>query len=145
MDGRDFLSLAENWARGSREAEWRSAVSRAYYGAFHVARDLLRRCRFKVPRADQAHAYLSMRLSNSGHPPVVAAGRSLGTLRQSRNQADYDIDLPFSQATAAAQVQIAKNVVQALEAAALEPVKTQITDAMKVYERNILQNVTWGP
>jgi uncharacterized protein (UPF0332 family) len=143
MDGRDFLPLAENWARGGQEAEWRSAVSRAYYAAFHVARSLLRQCQFRVPRADQAHAYLAMRLSNAQHPDVEVAGRSLGALRQVRNRADYDVDRPFPQATAIAEVQIAKDVVQILEAAALDPVKTQITDAMKSYERDVLQNVTW--
>jgi uncharacterized protein (UPF0332 family) len=56
--GKDFLILAELWITGTSEAEWRSAVSRAYYAAFHVARQLLRTLGFLVPRGDQAHAYL---------------------------------------------------------------------------------------
>jgi hypothetical protein len=44
MDPRDFLDVAGEWVTGTREAEWRSGVSRAYYATFHVARDLLRRC-----------------------------------------------------------------------------------------------------
>ena len=38
MDFRDFLSLAVTLSNGTTEAEWRSASSRAYYAAFHVAR-----------------------------------------------------------------------------------------------------------
>jgi len=59
MTGRDFLALADQLASGGTEAEWRSAISRAYYAAFHVARELLQDLRFSVPHADRAHAYLS--------------------------------------------------------------------------------------
>jgi hypothetical protein len=90
MNWRDFLPLAARLAGGSTEAEWRSAVSRAYYTAFHVARRLLSDLRFTVPRADRAHQYLVFRLGNSGEPAVEQAGRDLETLRRLRNRADYD-------------------------------------------------------
>ena len=48
MNPHDFLEVANEWITGVREAEWRSAVSRAYYAAFHVARLLLERCGFSV-------------------------------------------------------------------------------------------------
>ena len=41
MNGRDFLDVANDLLASPREAAWRSAVSRAYYVAFHVARELL--------------------------------------------------------------------------------------------------------
>jgi hypothetical protein len=63
--GTDFLRLAENWITGGGEADWRSAVSRAYYAAFHEARHLLRELGFPAPRGDQAHAYLWLRLSTA--------------------------------------------------------------------------------
>jgi uncharacterized protein (UPF0332 family) len=91
MDVRDFLEVAWSLLEGNGEAEWRSAVSRAYYAAFHVARQLMIQCGFAVPRADQAHAYLWLRLSNAGHPDVQQAGAQLSFLRQERNRADYDI------------------------------------------------------
>ena len=56
IDGNDFLTLADVWITGRTEAEWRSAVSRAYYAAFHKGRQLLRDLRFLIPRGDQAHA-----------------------------------------------------------------------------------------
>ena len=49
------------------------AVSRAYYAAIHVARLLLGQCGFGVPRGDQAHAYLWLRLSNGQHPDLANA------------------------------------------------------------------------
>ncbi len=69
MDGRDFLPLANALAAGPTEAEWRTAISRAYYAAFHVARQLVMDLGFVVPYADRAHAYLWYRLSNSGKQP----------------------------------------------------------------------------
>jgi len=50
MNWRDFLSLAAQLAGDMAEADWRTAVSRAYYAAFHVARRLLADLNFTVPR-----------------------------------------------------------------------------------------------
>jgi len=43
MDGSDFIALAGKLAAGpaAGEATYRTAVSRAYYGAFHIARSFL--------------------------------------------------------------------------------------------------------
>jgi uncharacterized protein (UPF0332 family) len=145
MDAREFLRLAETLARGTSEVEWRSAVSRAYYAAFHLARDLLFHCSFTVPRADRAHAYLWLRLAHAGDPDVENAGSDLNTLRGSRNRADYDLGRPFPQSTAASQVHLARETIRRLAAADQDPLKTQITDAMKIYERDVLKDVTWRP
>ena len=66
MEFRDFLSLSTALVNGSTEAEWRSAVSRAYYAAFHVARQLLLGLRFTVPGADRAQN--SGRAQDTGAP-----------------------------------------------------------------------------
>jgi uncharacterized protein (UPF0332 family) len=91
MNARDFLTLAQALAGQSTEAAWRTAVSRAYYAAFHVARDLLEGLGFTVPHADPAHGYLWLRLANSGNPQTVQAGNDLNAIRRERNIADYDL------------------------------------------------------
>jgi uncharacterized protein (UPF0332 family) len=146
MNPREFLDVADDLIAGSREADWRSAVSRAYYAAFHVARDLLLQCGFDVPRGDQAHIYLSRRLANSGHPDVENAGNDLNFLRALRNRADYDLDVPLLHATASGQVLAAETIIQLLETVPSAPaVQIQITDTMKIYERDVLGEVTWQP
>jgi uncharacterized protein (UPF0332 family) len=146
MNPRDWLDLADVLAAGIREAEWRGAVGRAYYAAFHVARQLLRQCQFDVPRGEQAHAYLWLRLTNSGHPDVEQAGRRLDQLRRDRNRADYDLGIPLDQRDALNRAQTAQDVIDLLDAIATTPsIRTQITDAMKVYERDVLGQVTWHP
>jgi len=82
MNWRDFLVVDGQLGGGATEAEWRSAVSRAYYAAFHVARRLLSDLKFTIPRADRAHQYLVFRLGNSSEPTVEQAGRDLDTLRR---------------------------------------------------------------
>lgn len=145
MDFRDFLNVATALANGRVEAEWRSAVSRAYYAAFHVARQLFDELSFAVPRADRAHGYLWLRPANAGHRDVEEAGNRLNALRRERNRADYDPHVFVSQAIARTHLQRAEEIIQALDAAAIEPVRSQITDAMKLYERDVLKDMTWHP
>lgn len=145
MDPREFLTLAQQLSRAATESAWRSAIRRAYYAAFHVARQLLEDLRFRVPRADRAHAYLWLRLANCGEAAVQQAGSDLNDLRRHRNAADYD--LAHSVRSAAAQIhhRRATQVIRILELAALEPTRTPITDAMNIYERDVLHDVTWHP
>jgi hypothetical protein len=76
---------------------------------------------------------------------VEQAGRDLETLRRLRNRADYD-DIPaVTQPQAAAAVRLAEGIIQVLDAAQLEPTRTRMRDAMIVYERDVLRDVTWHP
>lgn len=145
MNWREFLRLAARLAADATEADWRTAASRAYYAAFHVARRLLADLNFTVPRADRAHQYLVFRLSNSGEAAVEQAGRDLETLRRLRNRADYDETPAVTQPQATAAVQMAEGIIQVLDAARQVPARTGIRDAMIVYERDVLRDVTWQP
>lgn len=145
MNERDFLTLAQLLAARTEEAAWRSAVSRGYYAAFHVARLLLEDLGFMVPRADRAHSHLWLRLANCGNPSVASAGSELNVLRRNRNEADYDLAAAFTQSFAQARVRVAELTIQAFDAASIEPTRSQIRDAMKIYERDVLHDVTWHP
>ncbi len=144
MNGRDFLLAAKLLLPMTLEAAWRSAVSRAYYAAFHVARQLLEDLGFRVPYGDQAHAYLWLRLYNCGDPQVRLAGRELNYLRGERNRADYNLQHPVRQAPATRLVQVAEQLIQILDATSAAT-RIQITDAIKIYERDALKQVTWHP
>lgn len=145
MNERDFLSLAHSLTGGGTEVAWRTAVSRAYYAAFHVARNLLQDLGFTVPHADRAHAFLWLRLGNCGDIAVQTAASDLNLLRRHRNQADYDLKSLFTQGFAQARVHAAERIIQALDKVKSGPARTQITDAMKIYERDVLHDVTWRP
>jgi uncharacterized protein (UPF0332 family) len=144
MDETGFLELADELSTGSRQADWRTASSRAYYAAFHKARTLLQQGGFRVPDAEQAHAYLWRRLSNSGQPDVNDAGARLNRLRSIRNWADYDFDLPMDSQTAIDHVGLATDIIRLLHRLANEPViLTRVIEAIKIYERDVLREVTW--
>jgi uncharacterized protein (UPF0332 family) len=144
MDETGFLELADELSTGSRQADWRTAISRAYYAAFHKARTLLRQSGFRVPAADKAHAYLWLRLSNSGHPDVSLAGDYLLQLRRVRNVSDYDFGRPLDAAAAILHVGIATDIIQLLHQLANESaILNRVVDAIKIYERDVLRDVTW--
>jgi uncharacterized protein (UPF0332 family) len=145
MTGADFLALATRLVTASTEADWRTATSRAYYAVFHTARDLFESLGFRVPRADQAHHYLYLRLYNCANATLRITADDLHNLRRRRNEADYDLHFLHSRQEAAKLIVLASGVMQSLAAASSEPTRTQITATMKDYERNVLRQVTWTP
>ena len=145
MNFRDFLRVAQGLSAGKTEAEWRSAISRSYYALFHVASELLMILGFRVPRMDRGHAFLWLRLSNSSNPDVSQAGRDLNKLRSDRNTADYDQRASISQTDAEDAWKIAQLAISVFDGALKEPILTQITEAIKIYERDVLKEVTWQP
>ncbi len=108
MTGRDFLACAERLARNSAEADLRSAVSRAYYGAFHDARTLLRESGVILPRTEQVHVKVVFCLRDCGDAFALKAGQQLEHLRNQRKIADYDLDDTRFADTIKAQSEVAK-------------------------------------
>jgi uncharacterized protein (UPF0332 family) len=143
MNGRDFLDTARYLVARGGESDGRSGASRAYYSAFHAARDLLTALRFRTPRADRAHNYLYVRLNNCGDARIQYAAFLLNKLRGLRNEADYDVHQPFKLTDANKTIADADRILQALDG--LTPTDhIQITSAMKLYEQGI-GDVTWRP
>ena len=100
--------------------------------------------RFVVPYGEQAHRHLWVRLSNCGDTQVMHAGADLNDLRRLRNQCDYDIHLTVLRARAQAQITRSEQIINLLDN--LSPTtRILIRDAMKIYERDVLQDVTWTP
>jgi uncharacterized protein (UPF0332 family) len=98
MTGDDLIHVAghlvANTALGNAEARYRSAVSRAYYGAYHKAVELLESCGVRVPENAEAHQFAYARLFATGIPAAIEAARSLNDLRGDRNDADYHLEKP---------------------------------------------------
>ncbi len=98
MTGAELIHLAAhlstNDALGNDEARYRSAVSRAYYGAYHLVCAFLMRQGVEVVKNQQGHrqAYQSLKLVP--RPEAVEAARLLDDLRSERNRADYNLLSP---------------------------------------------------
>ena len=121
MTGREFLVLAERLAATDGIAESRSAISRAYYGAFHTA------VGFALPRpesfcrpARKPTKKLRFCLLQSGVPTGKEAGEKIEIPARERNQADYELRQTRSERPSFAKRQVAV----AMEIAACsEPVR----------------------
>ncbi len=106
MDPAQFLETAESLAKGIREGDWRSSVSRAYYSAYHVVWQIVRRGvdRALLIRAQWMkqipHHKLIASLKGASDKEVKEAGRMLDDLRASRRIADYKLDCQVGRAKA---------------------------------------------
>ena len=98
---------------------------------------------FDVPKADRAHGYAHLRLENSSDEAVSEAGSKLHDLRKRRNRADYDQRAKFNTTDADDAVGEARLIIETLDDAFTEPTRSQITDAIKKYERDVLKEATW--
>jgi uncharacterized protein (UPF0332 family) len=97
MRADDFVSFASQLAAkpGGSAVSYRSAISRAYYGAYHRARLLVEQMGFRTKTGQgNEHLYLRRLLQGSDVDAADEVGTLLGNLHSSRRDADYDLDEP---------------------------------------------------
>jgi uncharacterized protein (UPF0332 family) len=133
MTGEGFLTLAMQLSQSADEARLRTAVSRAYYAAFHVARSYLADAGIAIPSSEHVHKKLAMALANAGHPALTEASRHVSNLRADRNEADYDLDSTMWSARSAALLRIdsAKRVVELIHDYRTGPERETILAALR--------------
>ncbi len=140
MNGADFIDFAAKIAATySDAASCRSAVSRAYYGAFHLARSLLDRLGARPPRNANTHVFVQHRLANCGHTQGSEAGFLLADLYADRLNADYSLDKKQVESVtyARAGVVTAQRIRKALEACDNNQAREQIAAGIADYERRL--------
>jgi hypothetical protein len=137
MLGTEFQDTAERLARGTTEADWRSAMSRGYYAAFHFFREFLASQGIGLGKAASAHATLYMGLLNCGFPQVAALGRDVDTLREERTWADYRLTLAVVQPDADRVTQGSARVVRDFQALLTTLGADKIADGVRTYLRSI--------
>src|SRR5688572_18367436 len=139
MNPDDFLTLAMKLSASAGEVERRSAVSRAYYGVFHLARLRLESCGLTCPESAEAHDKISKCLQHAGDNDLAAAGSKLHSLRTARNHADYRLSDPrFADAKfIAVQLAIAREIFDSLKMASRGNDEARL--AMRRYARDILK------
>ncbi|MBU9388982.1 hypothetical protein KTE71_15775 [Burkholderia multivorans] len=87
----DFLTCAEAIANGGSEIDHRSAISRAYYSAYHAALEIadLHFPDHEAHIAKGEHQRLSDRFLKSSNPKARGVAYMLIDLKRSRHRADY--------------------------------------------------------
>lgn len=135
MQGKDFLNVAIRLSGAATEADWRSSVSRAYYGAFHEAHTLIEECGVTLPKTAEAHDKLQWCLQQAPDNVLARAAEKLNSLRAERNAADYDLDSrKFGhRLTALLQLKIAQEIVDALSECRVEPRYSDLRSGIRQY------------
>jgi len=95
FDWSNFLAVAERLATGElqipeREACLRSAISRAYYSVFGVARSHAREDRVRTRMSGAEHGEVILFFSTRYGTVGEEIAAKINTLRRLRNRADYD-------------------------------------------------------
>jgi uncharacterized protein (UPF0332 family) len=141
MDGNEFISLAGRLVAGATgdEAACRSAISRAYYGAFHVARAFLKELGFQPVRNANVHAFVRNYFAESGHREAYLAAAELSYLQAARNSADYQLDDSRVGTREAAMICVerAHCVVSTLDACRSEAIRQTIRQGIAEYQRKL--------
>lgn len=123
FDWGGYLELADELGDAASEdalavARWRSAVSRAYYAAFHHARGHLEATRGEVVgRPGQSvHQAVARALKSGQNEMEQRVGDKLWELRGYRNAADYDGDAAVDAVQVAVSLVLATEIITDLEA-----------------------------
>jgi hypothetical protein len=139
MNPDEFLDLAIKLSNGPSEAERRTAVSRAYYGIFHLAHKLVTMCGVRLA-VNEAHAKLCHCLkSGCKNSDAQSAGSKLDTLRESRRRSDYELGDGNCKNARWVQLQIglARQAADALALCSRDPVFAEISAEIREYAKSV--------
>jgi uncharacterized protein (UPF0332 family) len=116
FDWREFVAFAEELVAGGAptEASQRSAVSRAYYAVFNIARARLVAEGRIDPTRHEAHdqVWLTLDAGSRGERRIGQGGRRL---RYWRNWADYEERYPQVARDAASLVALARRLITEID------------------------------
>ena len=138
MDPRDSQKVVSALARGSTAAEYRSAVSRAYYAVFNVAAEHLRGLGFPIGKGAAAHGEFQKCLSNAGDRAVSGVASDMNMLHTRHNKADYrldakDVEDPVDAQSFVAQAEV---MIRRLDTAFNGPDRAKLQAAIHQWRRS---------
>lgn len=140
MTGDDFIAVAAKIAATySDPASCRTAVSRAYYGAFHLAKSFLADIGIKPPRNANTHVFIQHHLAGSGHTTAGSIASLLGDLHEGRLHADYDLNYKQIESVlqARASVERATRIQVAVNECRTSQAQAVIKAGIEVYEKKL--------
>ncbi len=141
MDATDFIQLGIKLLGRGTEAETRTAVSRLYYGAFHIASGILsEKCGIEIPE-NQAHAKLSQLFWRANNPNLENVGRQINSLRIMRRIADYELNDPKPSKVTWGQepLLLTQDIIQSLTAWSSSADFQVSAENIRLYARDVLK------
>ena len=104
-----YIYLADELLGGTDESSYRSAISRAYYGVFCIARD---RKGYQIYKRADVHSKVIAEYTASNDEDERLIGWYLNDLRKARNFADYKTDGVITKNTAKIMIDSAKSILE---------------------------------
>jgi hypothetical protein len=137
MDPRAFHEVAKELVRVGKPAYCRTAIGRAYYGAFNVGAATLRDNGFTIGRGPQGHGDVVKHLLGADDPLVRRVGSQIDDLRAMRNKSDYRMDATDVEnaRTAAALVAEAERLIATLTTAFSSPSRASLVASIQNWKR----------
>ncbi len=116
FDWSEYVELAEKLIEQDKDkkiesAYYRSSVSRSYYGAYCLARDLLINKGFYISRTD-AHKTVREAFQQDSRSVTKKVGEDLKRLWGERKNADYDAPESFDKVRAEKALKLAKKLLE---------------------------------
>lgn len=145
MDPREFITLAIKLSNSANEGERRTAINRAYFFAFHLARQFLEDCGIAFSRRDmdgaEIHKKIRFCLGESRQLDGMFAADKLRSLRQQRNEADYDLKSTRFRTTSEplASMRAAQEIDDALQRCRTDHDFPAVRDRIRTYARDVLR------
>jgi len=137
MDPHQFLIWAQGRAEhGAYPVEFRSAISRAYYAAFHVGRNVLKKMGFSIYQNATGHEEVYQHLCNSGDDELAKAASKMNDLRAIRNNADYKLNRSDveKKRNARMHVQQAERLIETIEKRCQSEKRSEIIIAIQEWK-----------
>jgi uncharacterized protein (UPF0332 family) len=140
MDPIEFNNLASELAAGNTPAKVRTAISRAYYAAFLIGRELLKnKLGIPITETGKGHQDIKIYLNNSGDREFEEVSSKLSTLQRDRLQADYFPENGNVErfTKAKSSVEQAESIIKTMRTDINEPRRSKIIRSIQNYRRII--------
>ena len=144
MNPTEFLQTASYLVCGSRESDWRSAISRAYYACFlllrsivfsKVPRPVLLKHGYRKPK-DMLHDQLIRSLKNVQDQDVSNVGDLLKDFKAERLFADYDMQKRIDSGKARSSLEDAQDLLREINLITQEKIGAEVTKYLvDIHER----------
>ena len=139
MNPRDFLKVATKLSKSDTTAEYRTAISRAYYAAYNVGVELLEGMGCPISKSAVGHEQLSSNFNNSEDIELSKISTQLNDLRSKRNIADYRLERTEieNQKNSQAIVMQAEKMIKFLDRSITGPRRDKIAKSINEYRKRI--------
>jgi uncharacterized protein (UPF0332 family) len=117
FDWKEFIKFSEElYDSRNDEASLRSAISRAYYGAFGAIRPYcIYKFQISAKSNHEIHRTIIDKLKSSSDRLEYSTGNFLSGLRDERNNADYDSSSSITKPNVNKAINVSKAVISNLE------------------------------